>query len=241
MNKVKVLIVEDEAIIANDISDALEDFGYETIEPANTYTEAIQLIEKYQPHIAILDIKLSGAKSGIDLASEINMNYHFPFIFLSSNTDQLTLSQAKNVQPFAYLVKPFVKEELYTSIEVALYNYAKQNEKTLNANNLIIKDALFVKEKKAFHRINFSEIVYLQSDHIYIDIYTVNGKKVSVRGSLNDYMSKLSNSFFRSHRSYIVNLDFITSINNNKLQLGGIEIPMGLNQREELLALLNKG
>lgn len=241
MNKVKVLIVEDEAIIADNIFDTLEEFGYEPLEPVNTFSAAIELIEKEQPDIAILDIQLSGQKSGIDVAAEINKNFHFPFIFLSSNSDSLTLGQAKNVQPFAYLVKPFGKEELYTSIEVALYNYSKQKESALDTNNLIIRDALFIKDQKVFHRINFTDILYLQSDHIYIDVFLKEGKKISVRGSLNEYMNKLSSSFFRSHRSYIVNLDYMTKLNGNKLEIQGTEIPIGQNQREELLSKLNRG
>lgn len=241
MSKVKILIVEDEAIIADNIFDTLEEFGYEPLEPANTYTDAIRLMEEHRPDIAILDIQLSGQKSGIDVAAEINKNYHFPFIFLSSNSDSLTLGHAKNVQPFAYLVKPFGKEELYTSIEVALYNFSKQKEKALNSDNLIIQNALFIKDHKVFHRINFVDILYLQSDHIYIDVFLKGGKKVSVRGSLNEYMGKLSKSFFRSHRSYIVNLDFMTKLNSNNLEIEGIEIPIGQNQREVLLSRLNRG
>lgn len=241
MSKVKILIVEDEAIIADKIEITLDSYGYETIGPAFSYSEAIELIESDKPDIAILDIQLGGKKSGIDLAIEINKKYHFPFIFLSSNSDSLTLEQAKNVEPFAYLVKPFGKEELYTSVEVALYNYAKQKEKALNEENLIIADALFIKDSKVFHRINFEDILYLQSDHIYIDIILKVGKKISVRGSLNEYMGKLSKSFFRSHRSYIVNVDFMTKLNHNKIEINGIEIPIGQNQREELLSKLNRG
>ncbi len=241
MSKVKILVVEDEAIIADNISDTLEELGYDVLEPAYNYSEAIALIEAERPDIAILDIQLAGKKSGVDLAIKINQEYNFPFIFLSSNTDKLTLEQAKSVEPFAYLVKPFVKEELYTSIEVALYNYSKQSEKALNTENLVIQNALFIKENKAFIRLNFDEIVYLQSDHIYIDIYLKCGRKHSVRGSLNEYMSKLGNVFFRSHRSYIVNLDFLQELKQSKIVLENMEIPIGQNQREELLSRLNRG
>lgn len=241
MSKVKVLIVEDEAIIADSIFDTLEELGYEVIEPANTFSEAIQLIESEKPDIAILDIQLGGKKSGVDLAIRINQEYKFPFLFLSSNTDKITLEEAKNVQPFAYLVKPFAKEELYTSIEVALYNFAKQAEQALDQENLIIHDALFIKANKAFVRLNFKDVVYLKSDHIYIDVYLNNGKKFSVRGSLNEYMNKLGSMFFRTHRSFIVNLDYLQEVKQTKVVVNELEIPLGQNQKEELLAKLNKG
>ena len=84
MEKKKVLVVEDEIIIADNICDSLIDLGYEVTEPAINYTEAILIIEKEKPDIAILDIHLSGKKTGIDIAKKINENYNFPFIFLTS-------------------------------------------------------------------------------------------------------------------------------------------------------------
>lgn len=241
MGKVKVLIVEDEIIIADNIADTLEELGYEVLEPANTYTEAIELIEEEKPDIAILDIQLTGKKSGVDLAEKINNEYKFPFIFLSSNTDQLTLEEAKRVEPLAYLVKPFNKGELYTSIEVALYNYSKQKEKALDESNLIIKEALFIKQDKTFLRLNFKNILFLKSDHIYINIHMTNGKVHTVRGSLNNYSEKLTRTFFRTNRSYIVNLEHLSAIQVNTIEIDEESIPIGKKQKEDLLERLNKG
>lgn len=126
MSKVKILVVEDEIIIADNICDTLTDLGYETLEPAINFTEAVELIESESPDIAILDIQLSGQKTGIDLARKINEDYNFPFIFLTSNSDTVTLNEAKKLMPPAFLVKPFSKEELYTSIEIALYNFSNK-------------------------------------------------------------------------------------------------------------------
>ena len=241
MGKVKILIVEDEIIIADNIADALEELGYEILEPANTYSEAIQTIEEEQPDIAILDIQLTGRKTGVDLAEKINLDYKFPFIFLSSNSDKLTLEDVKKVEPQAYLVKPFNKGELYTSIEVALYNFAKQKEKTLDDTNLVIANALFIKQDKTFLRLNFKDILYLKSDHIYINIHLTNGKEYTVRGSLNSYAEKLSTSFFRTNRSYIANLDYLNQIQVNTIQVDEEVVPIGKKQRDILLEKLNKG
>lgn len=240
MSKVKVLIVEDEVIIADNIADTLEELGYEVLEPANTYTEALQTIEEEKPDIAILDIQLTGRKTGVDLAEKINTIYDFPFIFLSSNTDKITLEEAKRVEPLAYLVKPFNKNELYTSIEVALYNYSKQKEKALNQENLIISDALFIKQDKAFVRIDFDSILYLKSEHVYINIVSTNLKQYVIRGTLNDYIGKLSPTFFRTNRSFIVNLKFLQSVQVNTIEIGEESIPIGKKQRDELLEKLNR-
>ncbi|MEM7040268.1 MAG: response regulator, partial [Bacteroidota bacterium] len=112
MRKVKILVVEDEIIIADDIADTLEDLGYEVLGPVISYSAAIPLIEEEMPDLALLDLQLSGRKSGIDLGLKINETYQFPFIFLTSNSDKATLEEAKKVEPSAYLLKPYSKEEL---------------------------------------------------------------------------------------------------------------------------------
>jgi len=241
MSKVKILIVEDEAIIADNIFDTLNELDYEALEPAHTFSEAIEKIESENPDIAILDIQLSGKKSGIDLAKRINEIYQFPFIFLTSNSDQLTLEQAKKVEPSAFLVKPFGKEELYTSIEVALFNYSKRVEKAFDKSSLIIQDALFIKDNKTFIRLNFDEIVHLKSDHVYIEISMQNGERYNVRGSMNDYINRLNDSFYRTHRSHIINLKYLVNLNQNTITVLNTNVPIGKLKRDELMARLNKG
>jgi len=241
MSKVKILIVEDEAIIADNIFDTLNELDYEALEPAHTFSEAIEKIDAFDPDIAILDIQLSGKKSGIDLANRINEIYHFPFIFLTSNSEQFTLEHAKKVEPSAFLVKPFGKEELYTSIEVALFNYSKRVEKAFDKSSLIIQDALFIKENKTFIRLNFDEIVHLKSDHVYIEISMQNGESYSVRGSMNDYINRLNDSFYRTHRSHIINLKYLVKLNQNTITVLNTNVPIGKLQRDELMARLNKG
>ncbi len=241
MESVRILVVEDEVVIADDICNALSGFGYEILEPVINYTEAIQSIEVFRPDIAILDIQLSGNKTGIDLAETINQKFNIPFIFLTSNSDKITLEQAKRAEPYAYLIKPFSKDELYTSIEVALYNYSKQKESVVDQQNLIIKNALFVKQSKAYKRLNFEDILYLKSDHVYIDIMVKGDRKYTVRGSLNDYISKMGAQFVRCHRSFIVNMDHMNEIYQGYITVGGDEIPIGKKHREDLLTRINMG
>lgn len=241
MSKVKVLVVEDEVIIADDICDTLEDYGYDVTEPAISFTEALESIEEENPDIAILDVQLSGKKTGIDLARVINEKYKFPFIFLTSNSDKFTLNEAKEVQPYAFLVKPFSKEELYTSLEIALFNFSKQKEKVIDKENLVVKDALFIKNKQCFYRLNFKDILYIQSDNVYLDVHAVDGKKYTVRATLNDYILKLDDSFERVHRSYIVNLKHLDVINHISVTIKGEVIPIAKKYRDDLLDKLNKG
>ena len=238
MSKVKILVVEDEIIIADNICDTLNDLGYETLEPAVNYTEALVLIESENPDIAILDIQLSGHKTGIDIANSINERYNFPFIFLTSNSDEATVSEAKKAQPNAFLVKPFTKEELFTSIEIALYNYA-QKMGSLNDTDLVIKDALFVKDKGFFDKIDFKDILYLKAAHVYVEIFQKEGKHHIVRCSLNDIIHKMNSKFIRVHRGFIVNTAYIQQINDVSLKINQAIIPIGKTYRNALLKRIN--
>lgn len=237
MSQVKILVVEDEILIADNICDTLTDLGYFTYEPAINYTEAISALKTQKPDIAILDINLSGSKSGIDLANLINKEFKIPFVFLTSNADNETISLAKNVKPQGYIVKPFTKEDLYSSVEIALSNYSKY-ENISSSNEFLGKDSLFLKENGNYIKIKFDEIQYIKSDHVYIEIILLTNKKHVIRTSLNDISLKLPNNFIRIHRGYIVNYNYISQIKSNKLFLNDLELPVGKKYKEDILQKL---
>ncbi len=236
MSKIKILIVEDEVVIADHISMILEHLGYEPLRPVIDYDKAIESIEKNEPDIAILDIQLKGYKDGIDLAWKIREDYDFPFIFLTSNADGMTVERAKKVNPPAFLVKPFKKEDLFTSIELALHNYVKARGKTAeDKENLIIKDAIFIKHQDLYHKVPFDNILYMKSDRVYIDVFTADGKKHLIRGSLTEICDRLPAHFYRTHRSYIINAQKMEAINSAYVVISTEKIPIGKNYRQDLL------
>ncbi|MFS4483350.1 response regulator [Hyunsoonleella sp. 2307UL5-6] len=238
MSNVKILVVEDEIIIADDICDTLETLGYTALEPAINYTEAIERIEAESPDIAILDIQLSGKKTGIDLAKKIKNEYNFLFIFLTSNADSLTINEAKKVMPPAYLVKPFTKEDLYTSIEIALFNFAGKTGQSIS-DDVVIKDALFFKNKGVFIKLRFDDILLMKSDHVYVEFLLKDKSRQVVRTSLNDVISKVDNRFIRVHRGYIINTEFLTEIDPNSVRIENDLIPIGKKYRSDLLKKIN--
>lgn len=88
----------------------------------------MEIIPRQKPDILLLDIQLSGNKDGIDVAEKVNKDFNIPFIFLTANSDVATVERAKNVSPHAYLVKPFRKNELFTSIELCLHNLSHSSK-----------------------------------------------------------------------------------------------------------------
>lgn len=123
--KKRILVVEDEVIIADDLCNTLTKLGYETLEPALTYREAITRFDDEPVDMVILDINLGGKKTGIDVANYIRNSSNTPFIYLTSFSDSRTLELAKVTMPYAYLVKPFEPADVLTTLEIAFNNHAR--------------------------------------------------------------------------------------------------------------------
>lgn len=238
-SKIKIGIVEDEAIIAENIAMALAANGYEALEPAESYDEALSLVRSQRPDLVLIDIVLKGSKSGIDLAHYLSEHERIPFIFLTSNSDKRTVGLAKTTRPSAYLLKPFNKDDIYTAVEIALYNYANRAEAYEQDNvGLVIRDALFVKHRERYIKVPFTEVAYLQSDHVYVDLTCISGAKYTLRSSLENLLQQFPPSFFRTHRSYAVNTAHIGSINHSHVYIGRYEIPVSKSYRDQLLSII---
>lgn len=240
MSKVKVGIVEDELIIAQGIARALESMDYATTEPAISYKEAVEMIEREHPDIVLIDIQLKGQKDGIDLAERIKKDYNIPYIFLTANADAVTVNRAKQLNPPAYLVKPFNKTGLFTSIEICLHNYSKdkQPNQAEDASEYFIKDCLFIKSGQAYKKVKNEQILYLESDNIYVNVYATSGRYL-LRNSIQAVLDRLASpNFIRVHKSYAVNADHIDSVTNDSIFMGNGEIPIGRAYRENVMTYL---
>lgn len=243
MIPIKIGIVEDEVIIADSLAATLVKLGYDVAEPAASYAEALQMIEAEKPDLLLLDIQLKGKKDGIDLAWKIKEDHGIPFIFLTANADTATVERAKLVEPPAYLVKPFSKDDLYSSIEVCLYNFSKKTQPLQHGEpgNYVINDAIFIKDSNYFHKVKFTDILYLESEHVYVQVHTTD-RKFLVRTSMQQYLENFDEKqFVRIHRSYVVNVHHIQTINTETVLMNGTELPISKNYRDDLLSHLRLG
>jgi DNA-binding NarL/FixJ family response regulator len=125
-NKLKVLIVEDEPVIAENISIYLDNNDFEVSAIAYDSEEAFHQLKTNTPDAAILDINLESEQDGIDIAAFINKEIQIPFLFLTSYSDKNTLDKAKQVKPSGYIVKPFNEKTLLASLEIAISNFASE-------------------------------------------------------------------------------------------------------------------
>lgn len=242
MSKLKIGIVEDEVIIADHIADILANLGYDVAEPADSYAEALQMIEDDRPDLLLLDIQLRGKKDGIDLAQKIKDDYQLPVIFLTANADSATVERAKKVNPSSYLIKPFTKDDLYTAIEVCMHNWSAIKPPTVDTpGKAFINNSIYIKDGQLFNKVKFSEILYLESEHVYVNVHTAC-KTFLVRTSLQDYLVQFNpQSFLRIHRSYVINLEHIHSVHAEYVVINGVTIPVGKSYKEQLAGRLNLG
>ncbi len=120
MARAKILIVEDKPVIALDIKQRLTRLGYEVTTIADSLVTALEAVAKVPPNLILMDIRLRGDGDGIQAASQIRQDYGLPVVFLTAHADEATLTQAKQTQPFGYIVKPFESRDLSTAIEIAL-------------------------------------------------------------------------------------------------------------------------
>ena len=121
--KKKILVVEDEFIIARDIKEILEEAGYDVISNIGTYNEAVIAIETHFPQMVILDINLNQLKDGIDIGHFLLIKDDIPFIYLTSHSDANSLDRAKETRPYGYITKPFKPIDLLATVEIVLNNY----------------------------------------------------------------------------------------------------------------------
>ncbi|MFY8021266.1 MAG: LytR/AlgR family response regulator transcription factor [Bacteroidia bacterium] len=235
MENLRVLIVEDEFIIASNLKMMLEDLGYQPLNPVGTKKEAMEVLSNAGVDLAILDINLSGKQEGIEVAKFINEHVHIPFIFLTSNADKATINEAKLTFPKSYLIKPFTEEDIYSAIEVALASNVKQDQSELDKLN-IFKDSLFVKLGNKYFRVDINDIVYFEADGKLMHIYTKSGQKFSIRTSLEALFAQLkSYNFIRIHRSYCINSHYLEVINGDFVLVNKQQVPIGRNFRDDLL------
>lgn len=128
MAEIKVYIVEDDPIIAEEIASCLRRNQYEIIGISYSAEEVTETLLQKSVDIVLIDINLNGNPEGINLAAQIKTELQLPFIFITSYSDKKTLEMAKETLPSGYVVKPFAEAGLLATLEIALYNYNQENK-----------------------------------------------------------------------------------------------------------------
>jgi len=167
-----ILIVEDDPIIAKDISSLLKPEGYLIVGVAHDGITALDLLSNRSPDLVMLDVHLGTGMSGIDVAEVIHRKYVMPFIFLTSFSDDDTLEAAQTHGPYGYLVKPFQDRSLITTVKTALSNF--QRQQLQNENQLQnLSDDLTAQELKIIEEVMSGKSNQQIAEHLFVSINTV--------------------------------------------------------------------
>ena len=155
MSSVKILVVEDESIVAMDIKHRLESMDYVVPAVASSGEEAVEKVSETLPDLILMDIVLRGEMDGIEAAQIIKDNYNIPVLYLTAYSDEKTLKRAKITGPFGYIIKPFEDRELHSAIEVARYKHEMEtkltaSEKWLSTTLESIGEAVITTDEKGY-------------------------------------------------------------------------------------------
>ena len=128
MSLAKILIVEDEGIVARDLRNRLIDMGYSVPAIVTTGEDALKTAADTRPDLVLMDIRIKGAMDGIEVAEQLRDTLGIPSIYLTAYTDGDTLRRAKITQPYGYIVKPFDERQLHSIIEMGLYRHKVEGQ-----------------------------------------------------------------------------------------------------------------
>lgn len=244
-NEIDILIIEDDALIAESIKMQLDDFGYGITRVCYKYDTAIAAIEEANYDLIISDINLGygiDEKSGITLMEHLKKVKKCPFIFLTAFSDKDTLKKATSLYPSAYLVKPVNAANLYAAVQLAMENY--QNTKTANIDTLKKEetpDYFFTKLGNALIKIYWKDVYHLEATKNYVRIKTAEyNSGVLIRSSLQQVLTSTipevhRKLFIKINRSVAIAKRIVLTVNDTSVEtIYGFFETTGDMKRQEL-------
>lgn len=214
-NPFKILIVDDEVLIAEFLKDVLNELGYQNLVLAHNKRQAMIQLEEFHPELVLLDIRMKEELEGIQIAERINQEYKIPFIYITAQSDKEIIRKALGTKPAGYITKPFKQPDIYAAIRLVEENAEKNSEKFLS-----------FKDGYSIVKLSVDEILYAKSNDNYIDLFTTS-KKYTLRYTLDWLVEHTPNGMFhRTHRSAVVNITKITKATSKSVFIGEVEIPV---------------
>lgn len=240
--QMKILIVEDEMLLAADLSMHMENLGYEVKEMLPSGQEALDYLEDNEIDLMLVDIRLEGGLDGVAMVQQMQKTMQIPVIYLTSNTDDLTFNRAKETDPHAFLSKPFNKLDLQRAIELTIERINKGGEVSEASEGplvpYVLTDSLFVKSKDSMVKVVIQDLLYIEAERSYCRIYA-KGKEFLLSMPLKEMEDKLPPPhFLRVHRSFIVNLAHIEEVASAHVLVAGKTVPLTKDRRVELMKRL---
>lgn len=217
----RILLLEDEALVAQDIMDKLNKLRFELVGHVESGEDAVSEAQHLQPDVVLLDISVKGM-NGIEAGRKISGELDIPIIYLTRLTSDDTFDLAKETAPCAFLDKPVELVALKRGIELAVKSVDRNSNTT---KPRAIKDIIFLPTRDSGERkILLDDIYYLQADHVYCDLHFKDNKKVTVTKALKHTLQAIQDAsdkarFMRIHKSYAVNANHVTQRSGHRLKV----------------------
>lgn len=240
---VKLLVVEDDMIIAAKISMLLTKLGYEVTGIVPRGDEALQHVLETPPDIVLLDINLKGLPDGIATAHALHEIAEIPIIYVTANTDEATFNRAKATRPYAFIGKPIKNIDLQRAIELTISRMADEHRQAsepgpADHEPFVLNDRIFVRHKDRMVKLVIDDILYIEADRNYCHIYTATSEYV-LTTTLKTMEEKLPTRYFlRIHRSFLINLRQVDEVAENHVVINQKTVPLSHLLRDELLKRL---
>lgn len=249
-NKVSVLIVEDEGVVALGLEDTLRTEGYDVAAVADNGKEALEIIRRKIIDLVLLDIRIKGEWDGIETARRLTAVKNIPFIYLTAFSDDETVERARGTVPSAYLVKPYQPRNLLIAIDLAMHHFMSRREGAAARASLMparplrespeqkdtvlfFNEAIFIKQNYKFVKVNLADICYFEADGNHTKIHA-GDKMYLIRRALGTMLEKLNRPVFvRVHRSFAVSIRHIVNFNECMIRAGDREIPLGRHYKDD--------
>jgi DNA-binding LytR/AlgR family response regulator len=237
MSALRIMIVEDEPVIADEIAATIEDLGYNIACKVLHSKDVTALFRAHEPDLVLMDINLGKGPDGVQLAGEIKAVKNVPLIFLTSYSDKVTVDKAKLVNPDGYIVKPFDEKDLQVAIEIAFHRFEQQHKPAAEEKpeTFLVNKHLFIRSKSRLVKLNPEEVIYAEAQSNYTLVKTEKDKFMlsTTLGVIEEKL--LPFGFFRLHRSYLANLAKIDAIEEDHVIIGGEAVPVSKKQKQDLL------
>jgi DNA-binding LytR/AlgR family response regulator len=234
----RILIVEDDMIIAANLSMQLTQLGYEVTGIESRGEEAVVHAKVNTPDIILMDIQLKGMLNGIETAKQIQQDIQIPIIYLTANSDELTFNRAKETNPYAFISKPFNKLDLERTIALAIQRYEKQPPQvTLRETEAeVLGDRIFVRFNGRLIKILLSNILYIEAERNYCNIITEENNYMVVSPLKTIEGKLLAGDFVRVHRSFMVNILKLDVVGEDYVEINKKAIPVSKTYKDILLS-----
>lgn len=181
MEKINILVVEDENILALGLKKKLENLGYAVTGMADSGDETFRQIEANMPDLILMDIVIKGEIDGIETAAKLKKSYSIPVIYLTAYADDEILKRAARTEPYGYILKPYKEKELKANIEMAIYRKKSENEETFDFEDTYKETTSFInKNEKSFKKILMGS--YYDELDVSVDVGTTKLYVSAARG-----------------------------------------------------------